>query len=67
MKQKIVAPNAENESDHTAADREQEAFTQQLPDDTPTRRTERKAQRNLLSARSRAGKQHVGKIQARDQ
>ena len=50
IEQEIVAPNAEDESDQTAANGKQESFGEELPDDPPARGADRQADRDFFGA-----------------
>src|SRR5262252_850067 len=66
MQQDIVAPDADDQSDHAAADREQQTSAKYWAHDPPARGAERKPDCDFLRAGGAAGEQHVGQIQAGD-
>src|SRR5579884_3427949 len=62
MEQEIVAPNAQDEPDCAAADREQQTFGEQLPNDSPARRADGEPHRDFPGARGAARQQHVCQV-----
>src|SRR5262252_2392004 len=64
MQQDIVAPDADDQSDHAAADREQQTSAKYWAHSPPARGAEREPDCDFLRAGGAAGEQHVGQIQA---
>jgi hypothetical protein len=65
--QSAATPCGQRQSDHSGANRKQHAFGQQLPDDSPSARTQRRPQCNLSRAGRTARQQQIGHIGAGDQ
>ena len=65
--QGIESPARDEQAGRAAAEREEHAFGQQLPNESKTARPERGANRKLAMPRGRAGEEEIGDVRAGDE